>query len=314
MKLLLTMHIGGRNTIEKTLKQQLLIKAILENQNIQSDTFIYYTENQDIKNSNFIGNVFIQKIDYLSPTFICNQIIENLDLSLYEGIIISEDELSNDIAVILADRLNYKCVTNVHNFSISNNAKKSIFTRFSYNNNVLIDYEINGKFCTSLRGLKILRNIAKETKCNIHEIKTSKNPKFISKQKLITTDSVFFESDILFVVGMGVEEKSEVERLRDFASSHKISFGVSRPVAMRGWGKISEIVGVSGNIYSPKIAIVIGVSGAAAFYVGIENSDYILSINKNEDAPIINLSNDIIIADYKTVINDILDLISKSNR
>lgn len=312
MKLLLIMHIGGKNTTDRILKQQMLIKSIFEMQNIKSDTYIYFTEKQDIKNFNFIGNIIYQQLDYLSPTYISNQFEGLLDLSSYDGIVISEDEFSNDIAVILSTRLNYKCVTNVQSFIISENSQQYTFTRFSYNNNVLIDYKLNGKFCISLRGLKKIESKAKESIGIIKEIKGSKSPNFITEQKLITNDNVFFESDILFVIGMGVGEKSEVERLRNFAKDNKISFGVSRPVAMRGWGKISEIVGVSGNIYSPKIAIVIGVSGAAAFYVGIENSNYILSINSNEDAPIINLSNDIIIADYKEVIDEVLELISNN--
>jgi electron transfer flavoprotein alpha subunit len=311
MKLLLILHIGGRNNKDKILKQQLLIKAIFEKQDIESDSFIYFAEDQDIENSDFIGNISFQQIEYLSPTFISNKIEEEFDLTFYDGVIIAEDEFSNDIAVILSSRQNYKCVTNVQHFKISRYGQKSIFTRFAYNNNVLIDYAIDGKFCISLRGLKKIEGKTEESKGTIKEIKRPQKPNFIFNQRKIQSEDVFFEYDILLVVGMGVSEKSEIEKLRRFAKENDISFGVSRPVAMRGWGKISEIVGVSGNIYSPKIAILIGISGAAAFYVGVENSNYILSINNNEDAAITNLSNDNIVADYKTVIDDVMELLSK---
>lgn len=309
MRVLLILHIGGRNGLDKIIKQQLLIKSTFEEQCIESDTYIYFSENQTIKNSSFVGNISYQQIDYLSPTFISNQILAEYDFSIYDGIVVAEDEFSNDIAVILSSRLNFKCVTNAQSFIAIDNY--SSFTRFSYNNNVLIDYSLNGKFCISLRGLKHVDTKIKESNCFYKEIKKSEKPVFMINQKLIQNDESFLESDILLIAGMGVCEKAEVEKLRNFAKQNEITFGVSRPIAMRGWAKISEIVGVSGNIYSPKVTIVIGVSGSAAFYVGIENSNYILSINCNEDAPIVNLSNDVIIDDYKNVIDRILEIISK---
>ena len=57
---------------------------------------------------------------------------------------------------------------------------------------------------------------------------------------------------------------------------------------------------------SSRIVVTIGVSGSAAFMVGIENCHYILSVNINSDAPIYDKSDAIIIDDYRNVLKPLM--------
>ena len=86
-------------------------------------------------------------------------------------------------------------------------------------------------------------------------------------------------------------------------------FGVTRPVAMNGWALIDEIVGVSGHIYSPEVCITIGVSGSAAFYAGIEKSGFIASVNHDECAPIIGMSDVFVIDDYENILERLFQVL-----
>ena len=84
-------------------------------------------------------------------------------------------------------------------------------------------------------------------------------------------------------------------------------FGVSRPVSMSGWAGMDEIIGVSGNIHAPKVTIAIGVSGTAAFYAGIEQSDKIVAVNTNDKAALIKMADISIIEDYSKIFKGILE-------
>ncbi len=304
MKNLIILHIGGKNNLEKVLKQHKTLKLLCDSLNSESDTYIYFNDlNCGFEGKFFSGNVYSQEIDVLSPSIISDEILALKKIRDYNKIIIAEDDYGSDLAVLLAAKLKYNCLTNVQNISFSDN--DAILTKFSYNNNLLVDYKISGNSVINLRGYKNIDIKKSDEKVNLITIKSCNKYEKIINTKIVKEAEDLVESRILIAVGMGVNSKNEIDRIRKLSLNNGFSFGVTRPVAMRGWGSLSEIIGVSGNIFSPKICITIGVSGAAAFYVGIENSEYILSVNIDEDASIIPLSNTNIIDDYKNVINNL---------
>ncbi|MGD1822039.1 MAG: FAD-binding protein [Pleomorphochaeta sp.] len=312
MKNLIILHVGGKNNLDIVLRQHKALKSLSENIGFESDTYIYFSDsNLDFLGKFFCGNVFFQKYEFLSPSLVSQEILLLENIEKYNGIIIAEDDFANELSVLIAKSLNYQCVTNVQNI-ISDN-ENLLFTRFSYNNNLLADFLISDKYVISLRGYKYNKFIELNEELNLKEIEVTVSNDYILDSQLIQNADDLIESDILIAVGMGVNSKQEIDNIRSFSQINGFSFGVSRPIAMRGWGTLSEIIGVSGNIFSPKICITIGVSGAAAFYVGIENSEYILSINVDEDASIISLSNSNIIEDYKKVLPSIFTYLKELN-
>ena len=113
---------------------------------------------------------------------------------------------------------------------------------------------------------------------------------------------------------MGIQTKEEIVKIREYAKCCGFSFGVSRPVAMRGWADISEIIGVSGESYAPELTVAIGISGAAAFIAGIEQSRYILAVNSNPDAVIAELSDAMIVDEYQNVLTELFEYLKQWKR
>lgn len=74
-------------------------------------------------------------------------------------------------------------------------------------------------------------------------------------------------------------------------------------------GTDGKLLGVSGTMVSPKICIVAGVSGAAAFYAGIEKTKYIIAINKDEHAPIIKMADVAVVDDFIPVMETLNQLV-----
>jgi electron transfer flavoprotein alpha subunit len=78
---------------------------------------------------------------------------------------------------------------------------------------------------------------------------------------------------------------------------------------MSAWTPMHRMIGVSGAMTKPEVCIVAGVSGAAAFYAGIEKSKTIVAINTDIRAPIIKASDVAVIDDYKAVMAELAKIV-----
>ena len=65
----------------------------------------------------------------------------------------------------------------------------------------------------------------------------------------------------------------------------------SRPVVDQGWLPTSRLVGKSGKAVKPKIYLAMGISGAPEHTEGICDTDLLIAINTDEQAPIFDQAN-----------------------
>jgi electron transfer flavoprotein alpha subunit len=91
---------------------------------------------------------------------------------------------------------------------------------------------------------------------------------------------------LVFAAGRGLGSKATCERLRRAAGHFGAPLGFSRPAALNGWGGIGEIIGQSGVRCGAEVCVAVGVSGAAAFMLGIEVVSTLIAVNPDRNAPI----------------------------
>ncbi len=114
---------------------------------------------------------------------------------------------------------------------------------------------------------------------------------------------------LVIVGGRGCGNRQAVEELGSLARKMGGQLGISRPAAMNVWAPMDKMVGVSGAMIHPDICITAGVSGAAAFYAGIEKSKMIIAINKDEKAPIMKKADVAIADDFRPVLEELSDIL-----
>ncbi len=121
------------------------------------------------------------------------------------------------------------------------------------------------------------------------------------------------EADVVVTGGRGVGTNEEdFELLREVAELLDGTVGCSRPIVEEDLMPKSRQVGQSGKTISPKLYIVCGVSGAIQHKVGIKDSDYIIAVNKDPDAPIFDVADFGIVGDLYEILPLLIEKLKKT--
>ncbi len=119
------------------------------------------------------------------------------------------------------------------------------------------------------------------------------------------SESSLGHAKVILAAGRGVKNKENMTVIDETAKCLGAEVAVSRPAAMNAWKPMNRLIGVSGAMVGPEICITAGVSGAAAFYAGIEKSKFIAAINIDEHAPIMKMADAAVIDDFLPVMEEL---------
>ncbi|NLK96811.1 electron transfer flavoprotein subunit alpha [Defluviitalea saccharophila] len=116
-------------------------------------------------------------------------------------------------------------------------------------------------------------------------------------------------ADVLVVAGRGIKKPEDLGMLQELADLLGGQLACTRPMAEAGWMEAKRQVGLSGRTVRPKLIITCGVSGAVQFTAGMNNSEQIIAINKDESAPIFKTAHYGLIGDLYEIIPNLINQI-----
>ncbi|AVP62012.1 electron transfer flavoprotein subunit alpha/FixB family protein [Clostridium sporogenes] len=238
-----------------------------------------------------------------------------------EILLVGATYIGRDLAPRISSRLGTGLTADCTGLDIDEDTRNLLMTRPAFGGNLMatIVCESNRPQMSTVRP-GVFEKLEKDNsrKGNIEKIKFDLKESDIKVKikeviKLAKKIEDISEAKILVSGGRGLGGPEGFKELRELADLIGGAISGSRAAVDSGWIDKAYQVGQTGKTVRPNLYIACGISGAIQHLAGMQDSDYIVAINKDESAPIMKVADLSIVGDYKKVLPSMIDEIKQVN-
>lgn len=236
-----------------------------------------------------------------------------------EILLIGATTIGRDLAPRVSARVNTGLTADCTHLDIDEETKLLLMTRPAFGGNIMatiICQDFKPQMSTVRPGVmqKIEPDFTKEIEKTEIKVEFTADDMQVEVLEMVKEDKKqvnIEDAEILVSVGRGIGSKENLDKVNDLAKALKAEVSGSRAVIDNGWLDKDRQVGQTGKTVRPKLYLACGISGAIQHLSGMEDSEYIVAINKNPEAPIFNTADLGIVGDINKIIPELINELKK---
>lgn len=263
-----------------------------------------------------VDNPILEEYSTEPYTKALSKVINDLEPEI---ILFGATSIGRDLAPRIAGRVHTGLTADCTSLSIDEESKLLLMTRPAFGGNIMatiVCKKHRPQMATIRPGVMSTLDIDmdKEGEIKLFNVEFTDEDKNVEilevvKENKKTTDIT--ASKVLVSGGRGIGGPEGFNILREVASELGGEISSSRACVDAGWIESSRQVGQTGKTVRPNLYLACGISGAIQHVAGMEESDCIISINKNDTSAIFNASDLGVVGDLKVILPKLLNSIKE---
>lgn len=234
-----------------------------------------------------------------------------------EIVLVGATTIGRDLAPRVSARINTGLTADCTSLEVDQETKNLLMTRPAFGGNIMatiICPDHRPQMSTVRPGVMQLATLdakrpGKVTPFEVTLSATDMNIEILEVVKENKAKANIEDASILVSGGRGVGHIDNMSTLEALAAKLGGTVSASRAVVDAGWIDRNNQVGQTGKTVRPDVYIACGISGAIQHIAGMEESEFIIAINKDENAPIFEAADLAIVGDVHKILPELIKIL-----